>query len=36
VLEQENKQLKARIRELEQERDILRRAAKLFAGETNW
>jgi transposase len=36
VLEEENKQLKARIRELEQERDILRRAAKLFAGETNW
>jgi transposase len=36
VLEQENKQLRARIRELEQERDILRRAAKYFAGETNW
>jgi transposase len=36
VLEEENKQLKARIRELEQERDILRKAAKLFAGETNW
>ncbi len=35
VLEEENKQLKARIRELEQERDILRKAAKLFAGETN-
>uniref|UniRef100_UPI003F53B897 transposase n=1 Tax=Streptosporangium sp. V21-05 TaxID=3446115 RepID=UPI003F53B897 len=34
VLEEENKQLKARIRELEQERDILRKAAKLFAGET--
>lgn len=36
VLEEENKQLRARIRELGQERDILRRAAKLFAGETNW
>jgi transposase len=36
VLETENKQLKARIRELEAERDILRRAAKYFAGETNW
>jgi transposase len=36
VLEQENKQLRARIRELEAERDILRRAAKYFAGETNW
>jgi transposase len=36
VLEEENKQLKARIRELELERDILRRAAKYFAGETNW
>ncbi|MEU5866949.1 transposase [Nonomuraea sp. NPDC047529] len=35
VLEEENKQLKARIRELEQERDILRKAAKLFANETN-
>ncbi|YCK33891.1 transposase [Actinomadura sp. ATCC 39365] len=36
VLEEENKQLRARIRELEQERDILRKAAKLFANETNW
>lgn len=36
VLEEENKQLKARIRKLELERDILRRAAKYFAGETNW
>ncbi|GII59819.1 transposase [Planotetraspora thailandica] len=35
-LDQENKQLRARIRELELERDILRRAAKYFAGETNW
>mgnify|MGYP000279255319 CR=1 FL=1 len=36
VLEQENRQLRSRIRELEAERDILRRAAKYFAGETNW
>jgi transposase len=35
-VEEENKQLKARIRELELERDILRRAATYFAGETNW
>ncbi|MEU1393089.1 MULTISPECIES: IS3 family transposase [unclassified Nonomuraea] len=32
VLEEENKQLRARIRELEQERDILRKAAKPFRG----
>jgi transposase len=36
VLEEENKQLKARIRELEMERDILRRVARYFASETNW
>ena len=36
VHEQENQQLKARIRELEMERDILRKAAKYFAGETRW
>ncbi len=36
VLEEENKQLRARIRELEAERDILRRAAKYFAKETSW
>lgn len=36
VLKEENKQLKARIRALETEREILRRAAKYFAGETNW
>lgn len=36
VLEEENKQLRAQIRKLETEREILRRAAKYFAGETNW
>ncbi|TDD72504.1 transposase [Actinomadura rubrisoli] len=36
VVEAENRQLRAQIRELEAERDILRRAAKYFAGETNW
>jgi transposase len=35
-LEVENEALQRRIRELEQERDILRRAAKYFAGETRW
>ncbi|EID77019.1 transposase [Rhodococcus opacus RKJ300 = JCM 13270] len=34
VLEEENRQLKAQIRKLETEREILRRAAKYFAGET--
>ncbi|MFH8801253.1 hypothetical protein ACH4F6_16895 [Streptomyces sp. NPDC017936] len=36
VSKEENKQLKTRIRELETERGILRRAAKHFVGETNW
>jgi transposase len=35
-LEDENKQLRAQVRKLETEREILRRAAKYFAGETNW
>jgi transposase len=36
VLEEENRRLRMKVRELEAERDILRRAAKYFAGETNW
>jgi transposase len=40
VPNEENKQLRAWIRELETEREtereILRRAAKCFAGETDW
>jgi transposase-like protein len=36
AVEAENRDLRRQVAELKQEREILRRAAKYFAGETNW
>ncbi|WP_443066850.1 transposase [Streptomyces sp. NBC_01261] len=36
AIEKENRQLRARVKELAPEREILRRAAKYSAAETSW
>ena len=36
AVEAETRELRRQVAELKQKREILRRAAKYFAGETNW